>query len=80
MLPCGALERSNNPYIESIVWNLVFLRIRKRSWLCYVKLLLFKKDFKIAELVLKYPYFIGRPKNGEGNKQRRRRMYMRKSN
>ena len=32
MLSCGALERSNNPYIESIVEP--FLRIKKGSSLC----------------------------------------------
>ena len=30
---CGALQRSNNPYIESIM-EPALLRIRKRSWLC----------------------------------------------
>ena len=33
MLLCRAFERSNNPYLEPIK-NLVFLRIRKRSFLC----------------------------------------------
>ena len=33
MLPCGALERSNSPFIESIV----FLKIRKRSSQCGFK-------------------------------------------
>ena len=45
--------------------------------------LLFKKDFKIAELLSKSSFFLYLrylPKNGEGNKQRRRRKYMRKSN
>ena len=45
--------------------------------------LLFKKDFKIAELLTKtsfFLYFRDRPKNGEGNKQRRRRKYTRQSN
>ena len=39
----------------------------------------FKKDFKIAELLSKisfFLYFRDRPKNGEGNKQRRRQNYM----
>ena len=43
----------------------------------------FKKDFKFAELLTKtsfFLYFRDRPENGEGNKQRRRRKYMRKSN
>ena len=43
----------------------------------------FKKDFKFAELLTKtsfFLYFRDRPKNGEGNKLRRRRKYMRKSN
>ena len=43
----------------------------------------FKKDFKFAELLTKtscFVYFRDRPQNGEGNKQRRRRKYMRKSN
>ena len=43
----------------------------------------FKKDFKIAELLTKtsfFLYFKSRPKNGEGNKLRRREKYMRKSN
>ena len=37
----------------------------------------FKKDFKIAELLSKisfFLYFRDRPKNGEGNKQRRRQI------
>ena len=41
--------------------------------------LLFKKDFKIAELLTKTSFFLylrDRPKYGEGNKQRRRRKYM----
>ena len=45
--------------------------------------LLFKKDFKIAELLTKtsfFCYFRDRPKNGEGNKQKRRRKYTSKSN
>ena len=33
MLPCRALERGNNPYIESM-WNLVLPKIRKGSSLC----------------------------------------------
>ena len=33
MLCCGALQRNNNTYIESIM-EPVFLRIRKRSSLC----------------------------------------------
>ena len=43
----------------------------------------FKKDFKFAELLTKTPFFLyfrDRPENGEGNKQKRRRKYMRKSN
>ena len=43
----------------------------------------FKKNFKFAELRTKtsfFVYFRDRPENGEGNKQRRRRNYMRKSN
>ena len=43
----------------------------------------FKKDFKFAELLSKtyiFVYFRDRSENGEGNKQRRRRKYMRKSN
>ena len=43
----------------------------------------FKKDFKFAELLTKtsfFLYFRDRPENGEGNKQRRRRKYVRKSN
>ena len=43
----------------------------------------FKKDFKFAELLTKtsfFLYFRNRPKNGEGNKLRRRRKYMSKSN
>ena len=43
----------------------------------------FKKDFKFTELFTKtffFLYFRDRPKNGERNKQRRRRYYMRKSN
>ena len=43
----------------------------------------FKKDFKFVELLIKtsfFLYFRDRPENGEGNKQRRYRKYMRKSN
>ena len=43
----------------------------------------FKKDFKFVELLTKtyiFGYFRDRSENGEGNKQRRRRKYMRKSN
>ena len=43
----------------------------------------FKKDFKFAALLTKtsfFLYFRDRPKNGEGNKLRRREKYMRKSN
>ena len=45
--------------------------------------LLFKEDFKVAELLTKtfsFLYVRDRPKNGEGNKQRRRQNYMRKGN
>ena len=45
--------------------------------------LLFKKNFKSAGLPTKasfFLYFRDRPKNGEGNKQRRRRKYTRQSN
>ena len=42
--------------------------------------ILFKKDFKFAEIP-KYPLsFRDRPENSERNKQRRRREHMRKSN
>ena len=47
------------------------------------KSLLFKNDFKIAELLTKnilFSLFQRRPKNDEGNEQRRRRKYMCKSN
>ena len=43
----------------------------------------FKKDFKIAELLSKisfFLYFRDRPKNDEGNKQRKRQNYMRNIN
>ena len=43
----------------------------------------FKKDFKFAELLTKtsfFLYFRDRPENGERNKQKRCRKYMRKSN
>ena len=43
------------------------------------KSLLFKRDFKIAEILSKnilFLYFTGRPKNGKGNKQRRRPEYI----
>lgn len=45
--------------------------------------LLFRKDFKSVELLPKTPftlYFRFCPKNCEGNKQRKRGMYMHKSN
>ena len=43
----------------------------------------FKKDFKFAELLTKtffFLYFRDSFENGERNKQRRRRKYMRKNN
>ena len=43
----------------------------------------FKKDFKFTEILTKtsfFLYFRYRPKNGEGNKLRSRRKYMRESN
>ena len=42
-----------------------------------------KNDFKFTELLTKtsfFVYFRDRPENGEGNKQRRPRKYMHKSN
>ena len=130
MLSGGALERSNSPFIESIVepcvsknrkeifavwvwlgrksskrvrrWKKVSMSSRKWN-LCTCVLerkknnfeitvvilrckkcwsLLFTKDFKISELLPKHPFFYFRDlsKNGEGNKQRRRRKYMHKTN
>ena len=130
MLSCGALERSNDPYVESIVepcfsknqkgtfacvgfigekksWKRVeateksipelkaeFVDVCERkkyqfwnscNYLRYIRNanLPFKKDFKFAEFLTKrsfFFYFRDSPKNGEGNKLRRRRKYMRKSN
>ena len=68
MLSYSVLERSNNPYIRK-----VFKKFN----------LLFKKNFKTAELLTKasfFLYFRDRPKNGERNKQRSRRKYTRQSN
>ena len=45
--------------------------------------ILFKKNFKSAELLTKASFFLyvrERPKNDEGNKQGRRRKYTRQSN
>ena len=66
-------EKKNNSF-EIIVILLRYIR--------NVNFLLVR-DFKIAELLTKTPFFLyfrDRPKNGEGNKQRRRRKYTRKSN
>ena len=130
MLSCDALEKSNNPYVESIVepcvsknqkaifamwiWLerksgkraeamekimpelkaefvvCVWERNKIKSFEVHVIILRcirnvnlpIKKDFKFAELLTKtsfFLYFRDRPKNGEGNKLRRRRKYIRKS-
>ena len=118
MLFCGALERSNNPYIKPIVepsvfknqkeilgmwiclerkyWKRTGVMVKKYPWaesgicVCVKRKkktvlkslysflrhlrnvnLLFKKDFKSAELLSKtsfFLYFRDRPINGEGNK------------
>ena len=131
MLPCGAPERSNNPYIESIVgpcfsnnqkeiftvwfwfWRKSWKRLRqwkkasmsRKRNLCTYVLEKKRNSFEISVIILRYLrnvnlsysreilklqkffkktyfflYFTGRPKNGKGNKQRRRREYMHKSN
>ena len=132
MLSCGALERSSNPYIESIVgtcfsknqkeifavwvwfWRKSWIRLRqwkkvsmsRKRNLCTVVLERKKNNsFEISIIILRYIrnvnlsystlilklpnflqktsfflYLTGRPKNGDGNKQRRCRKYMRKSN
>ena len=69
---CGGEKKNNSFEIHEII-------------LRYIKNvnLPFKKDFKFAELLTKtsfFLYFRDHPENGEGNKQRRRRKYMRKSN
>ena len=69
---CGGEKKNNSFEIHEII-------------LRYIKNvnLPFKKDFKFAELLTKtsfFLYFRDRPENGERNKQRRRRKYMRKSN
>ena len=67
-------EREKNNSFEIHVIVLRYIRNANLS---------FKKDFTFAELVTKtsfFLYFTERPKNGEGNKLRRRRKYMRKSN
>ena len=70
----------------------MYLRVReKNSFEIHIIILryirnvdiLFKKDFKFAELFTKtsfFFYFRDRPKNDEENKLRRRQKYMRKSN
>ena len=69
---CGGEKKNNSFEIHVII-------------LRYIKNvnLPFKKDFKFAELLNKrsfFLYFRDRPENGEGNKQRRLRKNMRKSN
>ena len=69
---CGGEKKNNSFEIHVII-------------LRYIKNvnLPFKKDFKFAELLTKtsfFLYFRDRPENGEGNKQRRLRNYMRKIN
>ena len=57
----------------------VWEREKKLQFLRYIKNV-FKKDFKIAELLTKtsfFFYFRDRSKNGEGNKLRKRSKYMR---
>ena len=117
MLSCGALERSNNPYIESIVKPCVFknqkgifamwkenpekemkqwkkLSLNRNLCLCVWE----RKKKKLSHKKCKSPiqkgfwicrttyqnilflYFRDRPKNGEGNKLKKRRKYIRKSN
>ena len=63
MLSCGALERSNNPYIELIVVP------------CFSKNQNLQNFLQKTSFFL---YLIGHLKNGEGNQQKRRRKYMRK--
>ena len=122
MLSCSALERSNNPYIESIVgpcfsknqkdifnvWVWFWRKLKKYPWgesgICVIVCWREKNNsFEISVIILRYIryvnhsysirilklqsflektsiflFFRGRPKNG--NKQRRRRKYIRKSN
>ena len=131
MLPCDALERSNNTYKESIVGpcfsknqkEIFAVRVwfsreswkRPRQWkkvsmskVEFVSLCVREKknnSFEISVIILRYMrilylfyskrilklqnflqkasfflYLRGLPKNGEGNKQRGRRKYTRKSN
>ena len=72
LIVCGGEKKNNSFEIHFII-------------LRYIKNvnLPFKKDFKFAKLLTKtsfFLYFRDRPENGEGNKQRRYRKYMRKSN
>ena len=83
MLSCGALERSNNSYIEWIAEPCVSKNQKSESEFVFKKCKsLIQKEFKSAELLTKASFFIyfkDRPKNGEGNKQGRRRKYARQS-
>ena len=74
--------------IHEIKVEFVYLCVREKKitviTLRYIKNvnLLFKKDFKIAEVLMKTSFFLycrDRPLNGKKNKQRRRQKYMRKS-
>ena len=79
------------PWAESGICVYVCEREKNNSFKIHVIILRyirnvnlpFKKDFKFAELLTKtsfFLYFRDRPENGERNKQKRRRKYMRKSN
>ena len=90
--PEKGLKQSKRVFI-SLKWNLCICVGEKKNNRFEITViilrsirnvnLLFKKDFKIAELLSKSSFFLYLrylPKNGEGNKQRRCRKYMRKSN
>ena len=79
------------PWAESGIFVYVCEREKNNSFKIHVIILMnirnvnipFKKDFKFPELLTKTYIFVSfrdRPEIGEGNKQRRRWKYMRKSN
>ena len=73
MVSYGALERSNNPHIESIGEPCVFQNQKQilAMWV-WLGRKFWKRDFKTTKLLTKtlfFLYFRDRPKNGEGNKE-----------
>ena len=69
--------------VEGLFNFLFYCESGIKEWYIRNANLPFRKDFKFAELLIKTSFFLDfrdRSKNGEGNKLRRRRKYMRKSN